>query len=66
VKEAAMAQQELFDAPSGEKARRRVKELDAEIETALKRKDFTRARSLTDMQSELLKQLLDNGEEAGS
>jgi hypothetical protein len=61
-----MAQQELFDAPSEEKAKRRVKELDAEIETALKRNDFTRARSLTDMQSELLKQLLDNGEEAGS
>jgi hypothetical protein len=61
-----MAQQELFDAPSEEKAKRRVKELDAEIETALKRNDFTRARSLTDMQSELLKQWLDNGEEAGS
>jgi hypothetical protein len=57
-----MAQQELFDGSSAEKIRRRVKELDAEIEKALKRKDFIRARSLTDQQSGLLKELLDDGE----
>ena len=57
-----MAQQELFDAPSGDKTRRRVKELDAEIETALKRGDFVRARTLTDQQSELLRRLLDSDE----
>ncbi|MBN2202146.1 hypothetical protein JW777_09355 [bacterium] len=57
-----MAQQELFDAPSGEKTRRRVKELDAEIETALKRNDFARARTLTDQQSALLRELLDSDE----
>lgn len=55
-----MAQQELFDAPSGDRTRRRVKELDAEIETALKRGDFVRARTLTDQQSELLRRLLDS------
>ncbi|MDM7925501.1 MAG: hypothetical protein QUS35_05745 [bacterium] len=57
-----MAQQELFDAPSEDKTRRRVKELDAEIETALKRGDFVRARTLTDQQSELLRRLLDSDE----
>ena len=57
-----MAQQELFDAPSGDKTRRRVKELDAEIETALKRGDFVRARTLSDQQSELLRRLLDSDE----
>lgn len=57
-----MAQQELFDAPSGDKTRRRVKELDAEIEKALKRGDFVRARTLTDQQSELLRRLLDSDE----
>jgi hypothetical protein len=62
VKESIMAQQELFDASSSEKIRHRVKELDVEIEKAMKRKDFTRARSLTDQQSGLLKELLDSGE----
>jgi hypothetical protein len=57
-----MAQQELFDGSSADKIRRRVKELDAEIEKALKRKDFVRARSLTDQQSGLLRELLDSGE----
>ncbi len=57
-----MAQQELFDSPSGDKTQRRVKEMDAEIEKALKRGDFVRARTLTDQQSELLRQLLDGDE----
>lgn len=57
-----MSQEELFGASREKELTRGVKELDSEIARAMKKKDFTRAKSLTDQQSALLKELIDLGE----
>ena len=57
-----MAQEELFGASRVKDLTRKVKELDPEIAAAMKKKDFARAKSLTDQQSNLLKELVDLGE----
>ena len=57
-----MAQEELFGASQIQDLKRKVKELDSEISRAMKKKDFVKAKSLTNQQSKLLKELLDLGE----
>ena len=60
-----MAQQELFDAPVAERLKRRIKELDSDIEKAMKKRDYAKAKSLNDQQSGLIKEMLRLGERSG-
>jgi uncharacterized membrane protein (DUF106 family) len=62
MKGTGMGQEELFGASKINELRRDVKELDGEITKALKKKDYAKAKSLTDRQSQMLKELLDLGE----
>jgi hypothetical protein len=62
MKGVRMPQEELFGASKEKELTARVKELDSEIARAMKKKDFTKAKSLTDQQSRLLKELVDLGE----
>jgi hypothetical protein len=62
MKGEGMSQEELFGASKVKDLTRKVKELDSEIAKAMKKKDFAGAKSLTDQQSKLLKELVDLGE----
>jgi uncharacterized membrane protein (DUF106 family) len=57
-----MVQEELFGASKIQDLKRKVQELDSKIIRAMKKRDFPKAKTLTDQQSELLKELLDLGE----
>jgi hypothetical protein len=62
MKGTGMGQEELFGESKVKELTRKVKELDSGIAGAMKKKDFARAKSLTDQQSNLLKELVDLGE----
>jgi hypothetical protein len=64
MKGTLMGQEELFGSSKVQNLKRKVKELDAEIGTAVRKKDFTKAKTLTAQQSNLLKELIDLGEAA--
>jgi uncharacterized membrane protein (DUF106 family) len=57
------AQENLFGLTEIEALKRRIKELDQQISSALKKGDYTNAKNLTDRQAELLQKVLENGEE---
>ena len=54
-------QEDLFQS-SGDDVRRRVRELDSKIASALKKKKFDEARKLSDEQKKLIRQLVENSE----
>ncbi len=57
-------QQNLFGFSEPEVIRRRVKDLDREIASAMKQKQFERAKQITDEQAELIRQLVEMGEKS--
>lgn len=57
-----MIQEELFEKDRIEKLRQKIKELDREIASALKNKNFAHAKTLTIQQSQLLQELMELGE----
>ena len=55
-------QESLFEVPRIQELRNRVRELDAAIASALKRRDYPEARELTQEQERIIQQLVDMGE----
>ena len=55
-------QESLFEVPRIQELRNRVRELDAAIASALKRRDYSEARELTQEQERIIQQLVDMGE----
>jgi uncharacterized membrane protein (DUF106 family) len=56
------AQENLFGLTEIQALKRRIKELDQQISSALKKGDYAGAKSLTDRQAELLQKILEEGE----
>lgn len=57
-------QQNLFGFSEPEVMRRRVKELDREIASAMKQKHFERAKAMADEQAALIRKLVEMGEKS--
>lgn len=55
-------QQDLFGNSEPDNIRQRIRELDKEIASAMRKQDFKGAKSKTDEQAGLIKQLVEMGE----
>lgn len=55
-------QEDLFGPTPGQALQRRIKELDVEIASAMKRKEFDKARELTLQQEGLLREMVSKGD----